>query len=297
MNSDSQKHSFLPSRFPRMGLLLLVASVTASCASQYVSQLSQVSTNSTVFHIPTAVSVDTCRDTLREHDVDTGQELDSNNIRLVNWNIQKEIEKNWKIDYDSVATEKDLVLIQEASLRSETINDMDGTKHWSFAPGYRTPGEITGVLTLSSIRPLTQCSFVNLEPVFRTPKATNITQYALTNTEKTLVVVNVHAVNFSLGVGAFREQFAQISDTLSEHTGPVILSGDFNTWGARRMAIIEKMALGLELDPLQFDDDHRVRVMGRAIDHIYVRGLIVVETATHAVIASDHNPMSVTLRM
>ena len=289
--------SLLSSRYGRIGAMLLLASATASCATEYVNQLSQVSTNTTDFHIPTAMSVDACKVAIRDHDVNTGHELDPNNIRLMNWNIQKGTAQTWKVDYDSLATQKDLVLFQEASLSSETINNMDETKHWSFAPGYRTQGAITGVLTLSSIQPLTQCSFVNLEPLLRTPKATSITQYALTGSEETLVVVNVHAVNFSLGLGAFEDQFRQIAETLAEHDGPVILSGDFNTWRARRMEIIASLALGLELEALQFDDDFRKRFMGRALDHIYVRGLSVVNSDTHAVVTSDHNPMSVTLKM
>ncbi len=293
----SHKNSFLSSKFSRAGLVMLLAFMTASCASQYVNQLSQVATNSTAFHIPTALSVDTCKNAIRDHDVNTGHALDAGNIRLMNWNIHKGTAQTWTVDYDVLADQKDLVLIQEASLRSETINDMDESMHWSFAPGYRTTGEITGVLTLSSIRPLTQCSFVNLEPLLRTPKATSITQYALTGSTETLVVVNVHAVNFSLGLGAFQDQFTQIEETLADHSGPIILSGDLNTWRQKRMAIIDALALGLGLESLQFEDDHRVRVMGRLLDHIYVRGLSVVTSETHDVSSSDHNPMSVTLKM
>ena len=94
--------------------------------------------------------------------------------------------------------------MQEASLRQETINDIDSSRHWSFAPGYTLDGEITGVMTLSRSRPLTQCSFTSLEPLLRTPKATSVTEYGLTGPELTLVVVNIHAVNFSMGTGAFR---------------------------------------------------------------------------------------------
>lgn len=278
-------------------MLLFVASLTASCASQYVDQLSQVSTNSTSYHIPTELSTEACRDALMLPTIDVANELDARNIRLLNWNVHKQVGMQWKSDYDQLSSDKDLVLIQEASLRTASINDIDATMYWSFAPGYRTGGEITGVLTLSSKKPLVQCSFVNLEPVLRTPKATSITQFGLSGTDETLIVVNVHAVNFTLGMGAYTEQFDQIAAALEHHRGPLILSGDFNTWRARRGELVEGLATKLQLRELQFAEDHRVQFFGRALDHIYVRGLSVIRTDTSNVETSDHNPMSVTLSM
>jgi endonuclease/exonuclease/phosphatase (EEP) superfamily protein YafD len=70
-----------------------------------------------------------------------------------------------------------------------------------------------------------------------------------------------------------------------------------NTWRKKRMEIIEELALDLNLESLQFNEDKRVRVMGRPLDHIFVRGLSVVTSQTHDVSTSDHNPMSVTLKM
>ena len=243
------------------------------------------------------LSVDSCRGALMQRIDSAENELDASNIRMISWNVQKQFGAKWKKDYDELTSGIDLVLIQEASLRSASINDMDTTMHWSFAPGIRSRGAVSGVLTLSSIKPITRCSFMNREPVFGTPKATSITQYGLTATEETLVVVNVHAVNFSLGMGAYREQLDQIAETLLQHRGPIIVSGDFNTWRARRVNLVNALADKLNLHELQFAEDHRVRVMGKALDHIYVRGLSAVRAETSRVATSDHNPMSVTLSM
>ena len=161
--------------------------------------------------------------------------FDTARIRLLNWNIQKNKKQHWSEDFKSRIGEMDLVLVQEASLRQDSINDIDASRHWSFAPGYTVDGEVTGVMTLSRFMPLTQCSFVTLEPILRTPKATSITEYALNDSDQTLVVVNIHAVNFSWGTGAFQQQFEQIRDVLRDHEGPVILSGDFNTWRKHRV--------------------------------------------------------------
>jgi endonuclease/exonuclease/phosphatase (EEP) superfamily protein YafD len=44
-----------------------------------------------------------------------------------------------------------------------------------------------------------------------------------------LLIVNVHAVNFTLGMARLREQLEAVADVLTSHSGPVLLTGDFNT--------------------------------------------------------------------
>ncbi len=243
-----------------------------------------------------STEVSVCRDMLAAEN-DTGAELDSSNISLFNWNVHKIRERRWRDDFETLAGNADLVLFQEASLREETIAEIDSSRHWSFAPGYRKRGEVTGVMTLSRIKPMTQCSFVHSEPWLRTPKATSVTQYALSNTDQTLVVINVHAVNFSFGTGAFEKQFEQIYQVLENHDGPIILSGDLNTWRARRGQIVAELANSLELAAVVFANDHRVRFFGKTLDHIYVRGLRAISANTEVVDTSDHNPMTAVFSM
>jgi endonuclease/exonuclease/phosphatase (EEP) superfamily protein YafD len=243
-----------------------------------------------------STEVNVCRDMLAVESA-TGAELDASNISLFNWNVHKTRERRWREDFEAFASNADLVLFQEASLREETIAEIDSSRHWSFAPGYRKWGEVTGVMTLSGIKPLTQCSFVHSEPWLRTPKATSVTQYGLTDTDQTLVVINVHAVNFSFGTGAYEKQFEQIRQVLENHDGPIILSGDLNTWRAKRVKIIEELAISLELTEVAFENDNRVQVFGNTLDHIYIRGLHALEANTEIVDTSDHNPMTAVFGM
>ena len=75
------------------------------------------------------------------------------------------------------------------------------------------------------------------------------------------------------------------------------MSGDFNTWRKKRIQIVEELAAKLNLSAVEFDDDQRKQAFGNYLDHIYVRGLSTLESATRSVETSDHNPMSVTLSM
>jgi len=281
----------------RFLLLLAAGALITSCTTAPTDPEAQAMASS--ISVPAAESreVESCRMLFAAAPPTAATGLNADEIRLVSWNMQKKSIPNWRADYSRLTDGRDLILIQEASLRVDTVGDLPAAPHWSFAPGYRKGESITGVLTLSSSQPLARCSFVNIEPLLRTPKATSITQFALEGHDETLLVVNVHAVNFSLGLGAYKRQFAQIADVLEGHQGPVILSGDLNTWRAGRTQTIEAMAEELELLPIEFSDDNRTRFFGLPLDHIYVRGLSATSSDSSIVTSSDHNPLTVTLSM
>lgn len=287
--NDSARARFL--------LLLAAGALITSCTSVQVDPEAQALASS--ISTPTAESreVESCRVLFDAAPAVSAAGLNADEIRLVSWNMQKKSIPNWRADYSRLTEGRDLILIQEASLRVDTVGDLPAAPHWSFAPGYRTGDSITGVLTLSSSQPLARCSFVNVEPLLRTPKATSITQFALEGRDETLLVVNVHAVNFSLGLGAYKRQFAQIANVLEGHQGPIILSGDLNTWRAGRTRTIEAMAEELELTAIEFSEDNRTRFLGSPLDHIYVRGLSATSSDSSVVTSSDHNPLTVTLGM
>jgi endonuclease/exonuclease/phosphatase (EEP) superfamily protein YafD len=277
--------------------LLLAIAGLAGCAHQIVDDLNEDSARISNSGVLMRTNVASCRASLANTAETEGQQLNPQDIRLLNWNIQKNRAHNWRADYRDYIARTDLVLIQEMSLREDTATDLMTSKFLSFTPGYRKSGEVTGVMTLSNIEPLTQCSFINLEPLLKTPKTTNITQFALGATDETLVVVNLHAINFSLGLRAFRSQFDQVRKVLRDHSGPLIVSGDFNTWRKKRIEIVEDLAVSLGLNAVEFEDDQRKQAFGNFLDHIYIRGLSTTESATGAVETSDHNPMSVILSM
>jgi endonuclease/exonuclease/phosphatase (EEP) superfamily protein YafD len=281
----------------RFLLLLAAGALITSCTSVQVDPEAQALASS--ISTPTAESreVESCRVLFDAAPAASATGLNTDEIRVVSWNMQKKSIPNWRADYSRLTEGRDLILIQEASLRVDTVGDLPAAPHWSFAPGYRTGDSITGVLTLSSTQPLARCSFVNIEPLLRTPKATSITQFALEGRDETLLVVNVHAVNFSLGLGAYKRQFAQIANVLEGHQGPIILSGDLNTWRVGRTRTIEAMAEELELTAIEFSEDNRTRFLGSPLDHIYVRGLAATSSDSSVVTSSDHNPLTVTLGM
>ena len=128
-------------------------------------------------------------------------------------------------------------------------------------------------MTLSAAAPSGHCRLTAREPWLGTPKATGITEYALRGSDEPLLAVNLHAVNFELAPTRFRSQFRALGDVLDGHTGPVIVAGDMNTWSAGRQSLVDAFMAEHGLGSVRFEDDLRTRAFGRALDHIYVRGL------------------------
>ena len=136
---------------------------------------------------------------------------------VLSWNIEKGADAGWIADLAQIAAAEHVLLIQEAVLDPNTGAlplSRDFTSWQYFAAGYRQGSTQTGVLTASPWVASHHCALTAWEPWLGTPKATSVTQYALSDTQETLVVVNVHAVNFSFGTADFEEQFREIGQVL-----------------------------------------------------------------------------------
>lgn len=218
-------------------------------------------------------------------------------LEILSWNIQKASRTGWRQDLARLGGDVDLAFIQEADLHAGLGALLPAASHEAFAEGYTGSGKRTGVMTLSAHRPGWHCSLSVLEPWLRTPKATSVTTHRLAGGEKKLLAVNLHAVNFALGLEDLQRQFAPLKDLIASHEGPVILAGDMNTWSESRQALLDRFALEFGLNPVSFNPDLRSTAFGNALDHIYVRGLRAESATVIPVDSSDHNPLRVSLAL
>ena len=224
--------------------------------------------------------------------------LDPGAIRIVTWNIHKQADAGWQRDLRSFIADNDLVLLQESVLDS-TLQAIvrEGALRFVMASSFMHSGTDIGVMTASRVRPVATCTERIVEPLLRLPKSAVINWFGLDGRDETLAVVNVHAINFSLSLGTYRAQFQEIGDALALHPGPLIVAGDFNTWTLARAKVVHDLAARLRLTEVPFAVDHRSVFFGHELDHIYIRGLAWVSSATIAVRSSDHNPVAATLRV
>jgi len=274
-----------------ISLVIVFVFATAGCSSmRSQEQVAAVSHGNHAVSVATTVADCRAQITVARSLDELG--LPAVGLEILSWNIRKNGSDNWATELARLGDGKDLVLIQEAHLTANIPDSLPGAGHWAFAPGYSNREGPTGVMTLSAVPPLTQCNLVTREPLLGTPKATSITQYALADSDQSLVVANLHVVNFSLGLKTFRQQLDEVRAVLSVHDGPIILSGDFNTWSYRRLDVLQELATDLDLTDVGFEDDARKRPFNHALDHMFVRGLKLVGAKTESVDASDHNPLS-----
>ena len=224
-------------------------------------------------------------------------ELNSRRFMLLNWNSYKGATDEWQEDLDGLSSSSDLVVLQEAYLTDNLQNRLAGQFHWDIARAFSFKDIYTGVLTASRIRPDFLCSFRVVEPLGRTPKTVLITRYPLSETDETLLLVNIHMVNFTLDISAYRDQLEKIVQVVEQHRGPLIIAGDFNSWNKIRMDVLKETMQDLGMSAVAFEKDHRVSFMGRKVDHIFYRKLIPLHAQIEKVTTSDHNPMLVTFQL
>jgi len=152
-------------------------------------------------------------------------------------------------------------------------------------------------MTLSSHEPNLICDFSAQEPLLRTPKATTVTEYPLLGRDDRLLTINIHSVNFSLGLKRYREQLQALSTVIEQHDGPVLIAGDLNTWNNPRVRAMHEFMAVHGLTAVEFKHDLRTTVFGKPLDHILIRGLETASAFAIPVESSDHNPLLVSLRL
>jgi endonuclease/exonuclease/phosphatase (EEP) superfamily protein YafD len=219
-------------------------------------------------------------------------------FRVLSWNLHKNDDPGWEADLTRFAAASDLLLIQESALTAGLQRVLrDAGYDWLLASSFMLNDCATGVLSAARVRPASACVQRSFEPLLRLPKAAMITRYEVTGLAQTLAVANLHSINFTLGLGAYRAQLEAIARELAEHRGPVIVAGDFNTWSSARLEVVEDVMQHLGLVSVPAGIDGRSRFLGHQVDHIFVRDLEVVHAEVPKVESSDHNPVLVALRV
>lgn len=224
--------------------------------------------------------------------------LNPERISILNWNIYKGKRENWAIDFKRYSYKHDVLMIQEAHLGDVLQSVLDNEhQYWALNAAFNYQDKATGVMTASRVKPVHSCGQRTAEPFIRFPKTSLISYYPVEGMNENLLVANIHGINFTFGVGAYKEQIENLYDVMKHHKGPVVLAGDFNTWSDKRMLIVDDLAQRLSLESLDYTSHNRTIVFGNALDHVFYRGLEPIEHDTWYVTSSDHNPTRVSFRV
>ena len=213
-------------------------------------------------------------------------------FRVTSWNDFKLQRPNWKQELSHWVNKTDLFLFQEAVDRRAFLDVIQQANlKWNQVEAFRFEGETAGVMNAGSVSSIYNCSIKTAEPALRIPKSILASLYPIADSRFPLLVINVHGVNFEIGMGAYRRQMSQAFALAKSYPGPVILAGDFNSWGEKRAYYIDSLAQASGLQQVIPTPDVRVKVLSEPLDHLFYRGLVLHQSDSRKTSASDHNPL------
>jgi endonuclease/exonuclease/phosphatase (EEP) superfamily protein YafD len=221
-------------------------------------------------------------------------------LRILVWNIYKARRRRWRNDFLSLIPDKNLVLLQESVLNAvhDDIFGKEKSFEWVMARSHqsRRTNTFTGVKTGAAAPSLKQAflSSPDQEPVSKTPKMLLATLYPVAESEKNLLALNMHALNF-VSLEKYKRHLDQIAEMLRGHDGPVILGGDFNTWNAARLRHFYQLMEQSGLQEVSLSRPRRLRHFNRHLDHIFYRDLRLENAEVlNGINSSDHHPITAT---
>lgn len=214
---------------------------------------------------------------------------------LLNWNIYKQQKKQWREKLQQWTDKADLLTLQEVKY-SPQFRKFSKDNNLLYLQNYafKYNAFSYGVNTLSKYNSRFVCGTRDAEPWIRVPKTGLASIYPIANHPDSLLVVNLHGVNFTFTPQPLIKQLQPYLQLIKSHSGPVIFSGDINTWSKQRLAAVDNALLDTGLKEVIFSDDHRMAIFGIPMDHVYFRGLRVVKAESIATRASDHSPQLLT---
>ncbi len=216
-------------------------------------------------------------------------------ISVLVWNVYKQNDKpNWQNEFKKIMFlhHPDIILFQE-SVANFHINPIGSYNYYGylFFPNFSYKQRYFGLLNASRSKIIDFKSYFSKhkEPILKTPKMILATKYLLNNFQ-TLLVINVHLINF-VKFEKFAYQLKQIENLCLENTS-LILAGDFNTWNRKRVNFLYEMAKNLNLKRVEFENEGKRSILKYPLDHIFYRGLNLKRGEVLSFPqSSDHKPL------
>ncbi|OTQ58668.1 endonuclease/exonuclease/phosphatase family protein [Gilliamella sp. A7] len=224
--------------------------------------------------------------------------IDQKSFSVLVWNIFKQKRADCINILEQYADQTKLILLQEAQTTPQLLNFIaQYNKIADHVPAYSLNDIHAGVMTITDTTPTQILSFREREPFIRVSKSALITLYPIKNSTQQLLVANIHAINFSLGVKVYRQQIYILLNYIKQHHGPVILAGDFNAWSRQRLSLLYHLIRSINLKPVNFPIDIRKTFLGRPLDFVFYRGLKLDAANILSTATSDHNPLFVKFKL
>ncbi len=225
----------------------------------------------------------------------------SSYFNILCWNTAKlTLTKSYKEYLKSITEEEqiDILLLQEVKkqLAEELI-----VCNFSYilSPNIETKKHIFGVLSAFKISCEDELSLLTTkrELSLVTHKVSLITKHKISNDE-TLLIVNLHAINFVKN-SDFYDELQNIKSSVKSHKGAMIVAGDFNTWNTKRVSFLREFSSELSLKEVTFNDSSKIKkVFTNSLDYILYRDLELINSKViDSKKISDHNPILASFKL
>lgn len=228
--------------------------------------------------------------------------ISRDNIKILVWNMYKAGKDSWDEDYPKLIKGMDILMLQEFFTipRMMEVVQRDVERDYFVSTSFldkKYNMARTGVATASEYE-FTKAGWQRSyyrEPIIRTPKMTGIATFDLSGTDKDLMTLNIHAVNF-VTTRKLQHMVQEGIDEANRHDGPVVFAGDFNTWSNSKQRMLFKLMKDNGFSNVNFKPDTRMRTFGNVLDFVFIRDLKVKYAKVYGDIeGSDHKAMEVHL--
>jgi len=214
---------------------------------------------------------------------------------VICWNVYKQNRKDarWSAFIRTQFRKRpiDLILLQEAHFTPKNPCTLEGFS-FDAAANIVYGDNLYGVMNASRSVASESKAFISdaKEFWFTTRKSLLLTRYRVENGDE-LLVVNVHAINFRED-RAYAKEKERLYRFLEDYEGALLIAGDFNTWSAKRVRILQEMTRRLSLNELLFPPNTVKSFLGHPLDRIFYRKLRPID---RSVLddggISDHRPL------
>jgi endonuclease/exonuclease/phosphatase (EEP) superfamily protein YafD len=234
--------------------------------------------------------------------------LGGDTIRLLTWNVHKQVDSGWNRDFHRILDEyrPDIVHLQEARIDSMLAAFACRPEAWCWmaSPNLSMPASGTLVGAFTATRAPLQEGVAMLskhaEPILDTRKPMLRCGLPLRGSPAPILCLNIHSLNFKLGLAGYGAQLDSILPAAAAHRGPVIFSGDFNTWSRWRMDLLQRKMEAVGLKRVEFAGEAPLPAWfsAKSLDHVYYsHGHLRTNPASARILgeirSSDHAPMLV----
>jgi endonuclease/exonuclease/phosphatase (EEP) superfamily protein YafD len=229
-------------------------------------------------------------------------ELDPTSINVLVWNVYKGAMTAFSKDFKLLSEKKDIVLLQEAYLTPGMLESfLESGLDYLFATSFLDKkfgsiptGVSTGSTALATSTVWQRSKY--REPMIKTPKMTLFTTYRIQHSEQELLVGNIHGVNF-VRAYKLRHMLDEAAKVLSNHQGPAIFGGDFNTWTKTKLNNLAVVMKNAGFKKVKFKGDPK-GFLGKPLDHVFIKNLKVKSAVIpYGVQGSDHKPLLLELSL